>query len=252
MPAIATARRAALRTAGGQRERRLRAGETDRGSGRRGASKRTQSRARRFDQPHGGQELVSPAGYGLDVLGRLGVVAQRTADLDDALDEDVVGHERIGPELLHQLRLRHDPSRVAREVAEGLEWLGGQRDHALVFHQAARLGVQCERPEDEPRGRRRPFALRGRSGNFGRSFVTSGRGVAIFIAVRPVCQPASRGRFARTAASRDDESQSTREVSSHGLSPGLVALDGAAGRSGERAVAARLPLDGSLLRPPAS
>jgi hypothetical protein len=134
---------------------RLRAGEADLRSGRRRGIEMDQSNARPFDQSHGGQELVSPARSRLDVSGSPRVVAQRPADLDHALDEDVVGHERVGPELLHQLRLRHDPSRVAREVPEGLEWLGGQRDHALVFRQAARLRVQHERPEDEPRRRRR-------------------------------------------------------------------------------------------------
>ncbi len=60
------------------------------------------------------------------------VVAQRAADIGNALSNAVLGHERIGPDGLHQRILGNDLARPRRERGEYLGGLTAKIDRFAV------------------------------------------------------------------------------------------------------------------------
>ena len=75
-------------------------------------------------------EAVAAAGDRLQ--DGVGVVAERAADLVDALDEAVVGDGRALPDRLHQLGLGDQPVGIADQVAQRGEGLRAQDDRRAV------------------------------------------------------------------------------------------------------------------------
>ena len=71
------------------------------------------------------RQPVAPARNGLDQP--LVVVAERPADLPDALHEAVVGHRDVGPDGLHEVVLGDEPAPVLDEVPQHREGLRPKR-----------------------------------------------------------------------------------------------------------------------------
>jgi hypothetical protein len=70
-------------------------------------------------------EEIAAARRGLDQA--LVLVAERTANLADAVRQRLVGDRHAGPDRLHHLVLGDDPAGIFHEIAQHFERLGPQR-----------------------------------------------------------------------------------------------------------------------------
>jgi hypothetical protein len=80
------------------------------------------------DHLHADDEAVSPLGHRLDVARLTDVVAQRIADLGDALRQAFLGHADTGPDGRQDLVAGRDPSRPRRQEREHFHALRAQAD----------------------------------------------------------------------------------------------------------------------------
>ena len=105
----------------------------------------------RFDRR---DEAVAPAREGFDELRRLGVVAQRLADLPDAEVQPLVEvHERVAlPHLLPNLLSCHDLAASPDQRLQDLERLRGKLDQVAVAAKLAGARMELEGPKTKDGG----------------------------------------------------------------------------------------------------